>query len=145
MAAQKLSQSAIRWVWISILVIIVDQFTKYLATQYLPFLTAVPILPFFNLTLMHNMGAAFSLLGARGNWTAWLFGGFAAIISVLILFWMSRIPKNSYWLAVALALILGGAIGNLIDRISYSYVIDFIQFYYGKYYWPAFNIDDSAI
>ena len=141
----KLSQSALRWSWISLLVIIADQITKFLAIVYLPFNQAIPILPFFNLALAHNRGAAFSFLGQRGGWTAWLFGSFAVIISVLIVTWLTRLNKTERWLAIALALILGGAIGNLIDRVHYGFVIDFIQLYYKQWYWPAFNIADSAI
>lgn len=140
-----LSQSAIRWCWISVVVIILDQITKFLAVVYLPFSQAVPVLPFFNLALAHNMGAAFSFLGQRGGWTAWLFGGFAVVISIFILVWLTRIQKTERWLAIALAFILGGALGNLIDRIHAGYVIDFIQLYYKQFYWPAFNIADSAI
>lgn len=140
-----LSQSALRWCWISVLIIILDQVTKFLAVALLPFDRAVPVLPFFNLALAHNMGAAFSLLGQAGGWTAWLFGGFAVVISVLIIIWLRRINKSQRWLAVALTLILGGALGNLIDRIHYGFVIDFIQLYYKNWYWPAFNVADSAI
>jgi signal peptidase II len=141
----KLSQSAVRWIWISILIIVLDQLTKWLIVQNLAFGKVIPVLPFFNLTLLYNMGAAFSLLGRAGGWTPWLFGGFAVVISVLIIIWMKRIPKTSYWLSVSLALILGGALGNLIDRIHQGYVVDFIQVYYQHWYWPAFNIADSAI
>lgn len=140
-----LSQTGIRWIWISILVIIVDQITKFLAIVFLPFNQAVPILPFFNLALAHNMGAAFSFLGNKGGWTAWLFGIIAVVISILIIFWLTRVSRSERWLAIALTLILGGAVGNLIDRIHYGFVIDFIQLYYKNWYWPAFNIADSAI
>lgn len=141
----KLSQSAIRWIWISIIVIVLDQITKYLIKQNLALGQVIPILPFFNLTLSYNMGASFGFLGAAGAWTAWLFGGFALVISILIVSWMRRVEKNHYWLSIALALILGGALGNLIDRLHQSYVTDFIQIYYGHWYWPTFNVADSAI
>jgi signal peptidase II len=116
-----------------------------LIIQNLSFSEFVPVLPFLNLTLLHNTGAAFSFLGHSGQLGSLVFGGFAIVISVIIIIWLLRIPKNKYWLSVSLALILGGALGNLIDRIHHGYVIDFIYFYYHDWYWPAFNIADSAI
>lgn len=137
--------NALSWVWISVLIIIVDQVTKFFAVYYLPFSKPLTVLPFFNLMLLYNTGAAFSMLGHAGEWASWLFAGLAVIISIVILSWLYRTPKANAFLGAALALILGGAIGNLIDRISHGFVIDFIQLHLNQFYWPAFNIADSAI
>lgn len=137
--------SALRWIWISVLVIILDQITKFIALSFLTYGQALPITSSFNLTLLHNMGAAFSFLNQKGHSASWLFGGFAVFISIVIIIWMKRLPKSDRWVGIALALILGGAVGNLVDRILHGFVIDFIQVYYKQWYWPAFNIADSAI
>ena len=106
---------------------------------------AVPVFPGFNLTLMHNTGAAFSFLSQAGGWQRWFFIGLASMISIAIIIWMSSLTASQRWLSVALAFVLGGALGNLWDRINLGYVIDFIEVYFDKYYWPAFNVADSAI
>lgn len=143
---QKLSykENAIRWVWLAILIVILDQVTKFIAVVSLTLNQPAPVLPFFNLTLMRNTGAAFSFM-AQHPGSGILFSVLAIVISVFIILWLLRLPKNKTWLAIALALILGGAIGNLIDRAHNGFVIDFIQLYYHQWYWPAFNIADSAI
>ena len=94
---------------------------------------------------MHNTGAAFSFLSDAGGWQRWLFAGLAVGMSVVISVWLTRLKENETLIAVALSLILGGAIGNLIDRLAYGYVIDFLDVYYETWHWPAFNIADSAI
>ncbi len=119
--------------------------TKYFASHVLSMYQPIPIVPGFNLTLMHNTGAAFSFLSQAGGWQRWFFIGIASVVSIVIIVWMNGLPKNKYWLLTALALILGGAIGNVCDRIILGYVIDFIEVYYGDMFWPAFNIADSAI
>lgn len=139
-----LTTTGVHWLWVSVLIIAFDQITKFLATTMLLFNQPVEILPIFNLTLMRNTGAAWSFL-AEHNWAPWLFGGFAVIISIVILMWLSKLPRNNYWLGITLALILGGAVGNLIDRVHYGFVIDFIQVHYNNWYFPAFNVADSAI
>jgi signal peptidase II len=103
------------------------------------------VIPFFNLTLLHNTGAAFSFLSEAGGWQRWFFALVALIISAVILLWLKRLPRDKVWLAVALALVLGGALGNVWDRITLGYVIDFLDIYYQGWHWPAFNIADSAI
>ena len=105
----------------------------------------IPLLPYFNLTYVHNTGAAFSFLSDAGGWQRWFFAALAAIISVVLSVWLARLQKNETLLAVSLSLILGGAVGNLIDRLVYGYVIDFLDVYYQAWHWPAFNIADSAI
>jgi signal peptidase II len=131
--------------WLSALVIILDQATKYLAETLLTMHQPVPVLPSFNLMLTYNTGAAFSFLANAGGWQRWFFLGLGALVSIGLMAWLKRLKPGEKWLAVALALILGGAVGNLIDRAWLGQVIDFIQLYYDRWYWPAFNIADSAI
>ena len=105
----------------------------------------VNLLPGFNLTLAYNTGAAFSILSEAGAWKRWFFIGLSSLVSTVILVWLTRVPRQRRWLACGLALILGGAVGNLYDRITLGYVVDFIDIYYRDWHWPAFNIADSAI
>ena len=130
---------------ISIIAIALDQLTKWLASTRLVMHEQNPVMPSFNLTLMHNYGAAFSFLSNAGGWQRWFFTTIAIVISIVLIVWITRLKANEKWLGVSLSLVLGGAIGNLIDRVAYGYVIDFIQWYYDRFYWPAFNIADSAI
>jgi signal peptidase II len=102
-------------------------------------------MPFFKLTYVHNTGAAFSFLSEAGGWQRWFFAALALVISGVIAVWLARLKHDETLLAVALSLVLGGAIGNLIDRLVYGYVIDFLDVYYQTWHWPAFNIADSAI
>lgn len=134
-----------RWLALAGVIIGLDQLTKWLAEQYLVYGEPVPVLPLFNLTLAYNTGAAFSLLAEAGGWQRWLFAGLALVVSVLIIGWLRRLGPEERLTGLALTLILGGALGNLIDRLYLGYVIDFIDVYYGSYHWPAFNIADSAI
>ncbi|GGF96000.1 MULTISPECIES: signal peptidase II [Cysteiniphilum] len=141
-----LRNNQLRWVILSIIVIIIDLGTKYLASQNLTYGQPVEILPFFNLTLLHNYGAAFSFLSnANTTWQVILLSGIALIVAIVILIWLARLPKNKNLTACALALILGGALGNVYDRIIHGYVVDFLDFHINNYHWPAFNIADSAI
>lgn len=130
---------------ITALVIIADQLTKYLAVANLQFHIPVYVMPSFNWFLAHNTGAAFSFLQDAGGWQRWFFIGLAVVVSVVLLVWLRSLKAQQTWERVALALILGGALGNLIDRVHLGYVVDFIQVYYANYYWPSFNVADSAI
>lgn len=134
-----------KWLWLSVLVVVIDQTTKLLTSQYLQLHDPVALLPGFNLTLMHNTGAAFSILSQAGGWQRWFFIGLAVTVSIALVVWLINLPADSRWMACALALILGGAMGNLWDRMTLSYVIDFIDVYYQGWHWPAFNVADSAI
>jgi signal peptidase II len=138
-------RTALPWVWLSLLVFALDQFTKSLAVKYLVLHAPLPVFPGLNLTLVHNTGAAFSLLRDAGGWQRWVFIALAVVIAACIVVWLARLPARRGWLACALALVLGGALGNLWDRISLGYVIDFIDVYYAHWHWPAFNLADSAI
>ena len=135
----------IAYFMISIVTIILDQVTKWIASANLAMHDPVPVMPSSNFTLMHNYGAAFSFLSNAGGWQRWFFTIVAAVISVVLIVWIVRLKPHEKWLGIGLSLVLGGAIGNLIDRVSYGYVVDFIQWYYDRFYWPAFNIADSAI
>ncbi|HEY4732697.1 MAG TPA: signal peptidase II [Gammaproteobacteria bacterium] len=135
----------LKWLWISLVVIVFDQLTKQLATDALILHEPVAILPYINLTLVHNAGAAFSFLSDASGWQRWFFIALALVVSVVILFWMRGLPGNAMRTAIPLALILGGALGNVWDRIQYGYVVDFIDVYYDQWHWPAFNVADSSI
>ena len=135
----------LKWLWISGLVVVLDQITKMVASQYLVLYKPMAIMPMFNFTLLHNSGAAFSFLNDAGGWQRWFFTIIALGVSGYIIFLIKQASAVDKRQVIALALILGGAIGNVIDRIAYGYVVDFIQVYYDVWYFPAFNIADSAI
>ena len=133
------------WLWISTLVAVLDQITKYIADSNLDLRVPVEVFLGLNMTLCYNKGAAFSFLSNAGGWQRWFLMAISFVISLVLVFWLRNVDKNRKSLAWGLALILGGAIGNLIDRTLYGYVIDFIDVYYDYWHWPAFNIADSAI
>jgi signal peptidase II len=135
----------LKWLWISVLVVILDQVTKQLAESRLAWGEPVEIYSWFNLILAYNRGAAFSFLNDAAGWQRWFFIIIGGVAVVVILFWMRRLSSGEHLTATSLALILGGAVGNLIDRFLYGHVVDFIQWHYQEWYWPAFNIADSAI
>jgi signal peptidase II len=139
------SSPHVKWLWISLLVVVVDQATKQIAEAQLTPHQAVNLLPFFDWYLTYNTGAAFSFLADAGGWQRWLFTVIAVIMSVLIVQWIRKLPAEETLTAISLCLILGGAIGNLIDRIYLGHVIDYIQIWLGSYPFPAFNIADAAI
>ncbi len=134
-----------RWFWLSLLVVLLDQVTKWLAAGLLHPYRPLPLVPHLNLTLMFNEGAAFSLLADAGGWQRWFFAGFALVMSLLLGIWLLRLEARERLMALALSLVLGGAVGNLIDRVRTGRVVDFIDFYVGDWHWPAFNVADSAI
>lgn len=138
-------QTAWRWWWLILLLIALDQLTKQLVHQQMALYDSIELLPFFNLTYVRNYGAAFSFLSDAGGWQRWFFTGIAVGISVVIAIWMSRLNRSQTKLSLALSLVLAGAIGNLIDRSIYGYVIDFFHLYYQNWHYPAFNIADSVI
>ena len=135
----------LKWLGLSLLAIVLDQGSKLIIDGSMQLYQSIPVLPSFNLTYVHNTGAAFSFLSEAGGWKRWFFAGLALGISIIIAVWLSRLQKHETLLAIALSLVLGGAVGNLIDRLAYGYVIDFLYVYYGTWHWPAFNIADSAI
>jgi signal peptidase II len=133
-----------RWLALSAIVIVLDQLTKSWVTSAFQLGDSLTITGFFNLVLAYNTGAAFSFLAGAGGWQRIFFVAIAVIASTVIVY-LLRKPQNHSLLSAALALILGGAIGNVIDRIRLGHVVDFIQVHAAGYYWPAFNIADSAI
>lgn len=135
----------LKWLNLSVLVIVLDQLSKGLMTAWLELHQTVAVLPFFNLTLAHNYGAAFSFLASAGGWQRWFFILLGVGVSLVLIIWLKRLGQAARLEAASLALILGGAIGNVIDRVLHGYVIDFLDVYYDSYHWPAFNIADSAI
>ena len=134
----------LKYLWLSGLVIILDQASKWVMMSWLSLYETVAVIPFFNLTMAHNTGAAFSFLAQAGGWQRWFFVGLSVLISIGLLIWLTKLAKTNME-AISVSLILGGAIGNVIDRIYFGYVIDFLDVYYGTHHWPAFNIADSAI
>ncbi|MCK5191485.1 MAG: signal peptidase II [Methylococcales bacterium] len=135
----------LKWLWLSVIALILDQWSKIAVDSSMRLYESIALFPGFNLTYVHNTGAAFSLLSEAGGWQRWFFAILAFVISVVLTIWLYRLKNHETLLAVALALVLGGAIGNLIDRLAYGYVIDFLDVYYQSWHWPAFNIADSAI
>ena len=137
--------SALIWLWLSVFVIAFDLITKLLAEHYLTYAQPVPILPVFDLTLLYNPGAAFSFLAGEDGWQRWFFTAIAVGVSIMLMSWLYKLPRSNKGLAMALALILGGALGNLYDRLADGHVVDFISVHWDNSYFPAFNIADSAI
>lgn len=135
----------LRWLWLTGAVLVLDQLTKVWVAATLSLYERIPLLPFLDITRVHNRGAAFSFLSTAAGWQRWFFTALALAVSVAILVWLRRLPGRQRRLAAGLALVLGGALGNLWDRLQHGYVVDFIDVYYGGWHWPAFNVADSAI
>lgn len=136
-----------KWVWylVTFVILAADQATKFwVISRFVPY-QPHRVMPMLNLTLAYNTGAAFSFLSGAGEWHHWFFLGFSLLVSVLLIIWIFRMPRSERLQLFALSLILGGALGNLVDRMTLGYVIDFIDVYYKNYHWPIFNIADSAI
>lgn len=133
-----------RWVGIALLIIVLDQATKLVFDQWLSYGQRVPVLPFFDFTMLYNRGAAFSFLAGQDGWQRWLFTVIALTASGVIIWLLRRHPRETLFCA-ALTLIMGGALGNAIDRLAYGHVVDFLLFYWHPWYFPAFNIADMAI
>jgi len=134
-----------RWTVLAGALAVLDQATKLLALETLIEHRPVPVLSFLNFTLTHNPGAAFSLLSDAGGWQRWLFVALTLGVGVLIIAWLRSLPRGSGWSACGLALILGGALGNLCDRLARGAVVDFVDLHYAGWHWPAFNVADSGI
>ncbi len=133
------------WYGIAIVVLLLDLLTKKLASDALFLHERINVMPMFDMTLRHNYGAAFSFLAGAGGWQVWFFGVLAFVVSVGISVWIYKIGQKKSFEVLGLALVLGGALGNLYDRVTLGYVVDFILVYYDPYYFPAFNIADTAI
>ena len=137
--------SMLRWLWLSVFLLVLDQITKVVISNTFDMHERLQVLPVFELTLVHNHGAAFSFLADQGGWQRWFLAGISVVISAVLVVWLYRIPKSDKWMAICLAAILGGALGNLVDRVLYGYVVDFLSFHWGDSYYPSFNIADMAI
>ncbi|HEU4779162.1 MAG TPA: signal peptidase II [Steroidobacteraceae bacterium] len=138
--------SGVRWLWLSVLVIIVDQITKQWIERTMVLGDSFTVLPVLDIVRAHNSGAAFSFLDDAGGWQRWAFTILAIGVSIALVVWLRKLALNTQaLLAFALALILGGAIGNVIDRIEHGYVVDFVHAHWGSAYFPAFNVADAAI
>jgi len=133
------------WLWLSVAVVALDQVTKFLVTRFLQLYERVEVLPVLDFTQLHNTGAAFSILAGASGWQRSFFITLGSAVSVLLTVWLWRVPRGERLLPISLALIIGGAVGNVIDRVRLGYVVDFIHAHWGAAYFPAFNIADSAI
>lgn len=142
---EKKDLGSLRWLWLTVVVLAIDLFTKTWADTQLEYGVPNPITAWFDLTLLYNKGAAFSFLAQASGWQRWFFIGIACVISTILVVWLKRTNRRQWWLGLGLALILGGALGNLHDRILLGHVVDFISVHYMDYYFPAFNLADSAI
>jgi len=139
-------QSGWRWLPLAVAVVLADQLSKGWIERAFALYDSVAVLPVLDITRLHNPGAAFSFLAGAGGWQRWAFTGLALVVSAAILVWLRVVPARSQVaLASGLALILGGALGNVLDRIEHGHVVDFIHVHWGRAYFPAFNIADAAI
>jgi signal peptidase II len=138
--------NAARWLILSVLIVVLDQASKLWIVRHFHEFEFVTVAPVLEITRMHNVGAAFSFLASASGWQRWVFIALALAVSAGIVVWLLRIPRRAQpLLAAGLALVLGGALGNVIDRVRLGYVVDFIHFHWNQAYFPAFNVADSAI
>ena len=138
------STGLLLWLGIAVIVVLLDQVSKITMSRLLAYGQSEMITPYFNLVMVYNQGAAFSFLANSGGWQRWFFSSLAFVVSLAII-WMLHKNTTQRLFCWALTLILGGAVGNLIDRVLYGHVIDFLDFHIGTLHWPAFNVADSAI
>jgi len=145
----RVKPDALSWLALSLVLIVLDQLSKHWALVNLQYNQPVAVIDgFWNWTLVYNYGAAFSFLADAGGWQRWFFSGLAVVISAVLVFWLSRTPRGDWRTALPFALIVAGALGNLIDRVRFGYVVDFVDWYLGFTelpHWPAFNIADACI
>ncbi len=134
-----------RLLWLSLVVVVLDQLSKYWVVASFEEYEILTVWPVFNLTLVYNTGAAFSFLSDAGGWQRWFFIAVAVVVSIILAVWLTRLQPQERLTAVGLAFVIGGAVGNLIDRILLGKVVDFLQWHWQDWYWPSFNLADSAI
>ncbi|OGT42783.1 MAG: signal peptidase II [Gammaproteobacteria bacterium RIFCSPHIGHO2_12_FULL_37_34] len=142
---KKIFSSGFAWLWLAIVILALDRFAKIWVIDHLIMGEPFSILPIFNLTVAFNTGAAFSFLNSASGWQNIFLGSLAVVVSVVILVWLWRLSVRDYWLCISLNLILGGALGNVWDRVLYGYVVDFFDFHLGDWHFAIFNMADSAI
>lgn len=142
-----LKHSGVRWLWLAALVFVADISIKYLVMNTMGYGwdNRIEILPVFNFLYVHNYGAAFSFLSDQSGWQRWFFSAIAFAVCGMLIYWMSKLPAKERWNNSAYALIVGGAIGNVYDRLVHGFVVDYLDFFWGSYHWPAFNLADAAI
>ena len=133
------------WLLLSALIILLDQVSKHLVLAHVTALDVVRVFPFLNIILRLNAGAAFSFLGSESGWQIYLLSVISVVVSVVLVAWLSQLPRREWWIAAPVSLVLGGALGNLIDRIHYGYVIDFVDFHLVDWHFATFNIADAAV
>ena len=134
-----------RYLLLALAVLVLDQWSKWwVLSNYQPY-EVQPLLPVFNMTLVFNKGAAFSFLSDAGGWQRWFFTLLSGVVSIVLLVWLTRLKSDERLTAMSLAIILGGALGNMLDRVRLGQVVDFLDFYWQEWHWPAFNVADSAI
>lgn len=143
--SERSSRTALVWIWISIVVILLDQYSKYWISTNFQIHDSFDLMPYLRVFVDHNKGAAFSMLAQSPDLAFYLFSSFSALVVMGLLFWLFTLQSSSRWVAISIAFILGGAVGNLIDRVRFGYVIDFIDVYVNQWHWPIFNIADSAV
>ena len=141
----KKGRNSLPWCLLSLLVFLIDRVSKYYVSHFFLFGEPRPLIPYLNIMLVYNKGTAFSLLNQGKVWEFWFLTLIALFVSLMVLIWLVRLPRQAYWRACALSLILGGALGNIWDRISLGYVIDFIDVHFKNYHFATFNIADAAI
>ncbi|HGJ5858130.1 MAG TPA: signal peptidase II [Arsenophonus nasoniae] len=137
--------TGLRWLWLTVVILIVDLSSKQLILNHFQLYESIPLMPYFNLAYAQNPGAAFSFLADKGGWQRWFFSFVAIVICVVLIVMMYRQSVNKKLSNIAYALVIGGALGNLCDRLVHGFVVDFIDFYVGDWHWPTFNIADMAI
>jgi signal peptidase II len=141
-----LNSGASNWLWLALAVLALDQWTKHLIMQNFVEFQELVLLPVLEIMRLHNEGAAFSFLSDAGGWQRWFFIALGIGVSFLVLIWLRRLPPHGqHRVAAGLALVMGGALGNVVDRVTLGYVVDFIRVHYGDWYFPAFNVADSSI
>jgi signal peptidase II len=139
------ADTGLRWLWLTLLCLLLDQVSKHVVAGSFDLYESISVLPIFSITYVHNPGAAFSFLADQDGWQRWFFTAIATIASVVFIIWLAKTPKSQTLLGIAFALMLSGAMGNLIDRALFGYVIDFLDFHWSGNHFPAFNIADSVI
>ena len=133
------------WILVSMLVVAGDQLTKYAVVEHIGTQQVIKIFPFLNLILRFNTGAAFSFLGAQNGWQVYLLSGISIVASVVLFVWLCRLKNNDDLIALPISLVLGGAVGNLVDRLHWGFVVDFVDFHIRQWHFATFNVADAAV
>ncbi|MFT7008976.1 MAG: signal peptidase II [Colwellia sp.] len=139
------NNSGLRWLWLTLVCLVLDQVTKHWVVGSFNLYESLNVLPIFSITYVHNPGAAFSFLANQDGWQRWFFTTIAAVACIVFIVWLAKMTKSQTLLSIAIALMLSGAMGNLIDRALFGYVIDFLDFHWSGNHFPAFNVADSMI